>query len=149
MKPFRVVRSITALPSPAKSGTRELMLRVDAQPTLPGRPPASIVVPSGDVKISSPLFERIEKLSVAESIEARRRLDKLHESKKTRIMTFPFREAGYFTWRLFRALRTMLSAEQSVYLRVKGRNGVWKLNQNAAWALDGGKAIDRLIKNTL
>ena len=39
--------------------------------------------------------------------------------------------------------------EGFIYIQVKGRNGSWKLDKRAAWALDEGRAVDRLVKHQL
>ena len=36
-----------------------------------------------------------------------------------------------------------------IYVQVKGRNLTFKLNRDAAWALDDGRALDRLVKHRL
>lgn len=102
-----------------------------------------------DVTISSPLFDRHNKLSSAEDRESRHRFERMRELNKTRILTLPFRQLNYLIWKAFRTLRTIFSSEQFLYMRVKGRNSVWKINHNSAWALFDGKAIDKLVKHTL
>lgn len=36
-----------------------------------------------------------------------------------------------------------------IVVRFKGEKGYWKMYKAGAWALDDGKAIDRLMKQTL
>lgn len=102
-----------------------------------------------DVTISAPLYGHEKRLSANTAAEARRRLEKMRELNKTRILTLPFRQASYLTWRAYRGLKDIMSPNQFIYLHVKGKNGVWKIDQTAAWALDEGKAIDKLVKHTL
>lgn len=88
------------------------------------------------------------KRSEAEMAEIRRRQDQMRELDRTRIMTRPFRQASYLSWKGFTGFRRFVGSESFIYLKVKGKNGVWKLDKNAAWILEDGKAIDRLVKYT-
>lgn len=148
LKPARIVRTISAVPSLPKSKTPRLLLRIEAAPMIPRKQPASITVPLGDVTLLSPLYERDHKLAAVDAKDTRRRYETMRELNKTNIMTSPFRTFGFLLWKGFRGLKTLFSSEKFVFMSVKG-SGVWKLNTNAAWALENGKAIDRLIKHIL
>ena len=69
--------------------------------------------------------------------------------ERTNLMTVPFRQANYLIWRAFQALKRVLTKEGFIYVQIKGRNGTWKLDQDAAWILDDGRALDRLVKHRL
>lgn len=125
------------------------MLRIERTVTIPGKQPAPIMVAPSHVSISSPLYGRGNRLSASAAAEVRRRLEEMHKQNRTKLLTMPFRQGGYFIWRAFNGMKTIMSSEQFVYVHIKGRNGVLKLDQNAAWALDEGKAIDKLVKHTL
>lgn len=101
-----------------------------------------------DVEASDRIYGREAKRSEAEMAEIRRRQDHMRELDRTRIMTRPFRQARYLSWKGFIGFRKFVGSENFIYLRIKGKNGVWKLDRNAAWLLEDGKAIDRLIKCT-
>ncbi len=100
------------------------------------------------MEASSRIFRNETKRSEAETAEIRRRENQKRELDRTRIMTRPFRQASYLSWKGFTKFKKLVFSEGFIYLKVKGRNGVWKLDRNAAWLLEDGKAIDRLIKYT-
>lgn len=133
----------------SKAGSHALFLEIETAASIPGKQSSSVVVAAEDAALSSPLFEGHNSLSEIEKAEIRRRLDKMNELNKTRIMTMPFRQVSYLAWRGLRGARTFLSNEHFIYMRIKGKNGVWKIDRNAAWSLDNGKALDRLIKHDI
>ena len=116
---------------------------------LPRLKPATVTVSPSDVILSSYLYQDEVKRTPAEAAEIQRRLAKMKEIEKTRIMTLPFRQASYWIWRAVQALKRMCSNEGFIYVQIKGRNGTWKLDQNAAWMLEEGRALDRLAKHRL
>ena len=113
---------------------------------MPGQKTKSLVVNPGDVEVSDRIYSNEGKRSEAEMTEIRRRQDQMRELDRTRIMTRPFRQASYWSWKGFTSLRKLVASEGFIHLKVKGKNGVWKLDRNAAWLLEDGKAIDRLVK---
>ena len=115
---------------------------------IPLKQPTSITVPASDVTILTPLYERDHKLGAIVVKETQLRFEKMRELNRTRIMTSPFRTMSFLIWKLFRGFRSVFSSEKFVFMRIKGK-GVWKLNTNAAWALQDGKALDRLINHVL
>lgn len=116
---------------------------------LPKLKPATVTVNPSDLILSSYLYQDEMKRTPAETAEIRRRLAKMKEMEKTRIMTLPFRQASYWIWRAVQALKRVWSKEGFIYVQIKGRNGTWKLDRNAAWMLDDGRALDRLAKHRL
>lgn len=131
----------------SKDGSHALFLQIETASSIPGKQPSSIVVAAEDAALSSRLFQGHNSISEIEKVEIRRRLDKMNEFNKTRIMTMPFRQASYLAWRGFRGARTFLSNENFIYMRLRGKNGVWKIDRNTAWSLENGRALDRLIKH--
>ncbi len=121
-------------------------LYLEYTPLIPGRRSESLLVPPGDVELSDRIYASEIKRSEAETAEIRRRLDRMRELDRTRIMTRPFRQASYWSRKGFTGLKNVVASEGFIHLKVKGRNGVWKLDRNAAWLLEDGKAIDRLVK---
>ena len=43
-------------------------------------------------------------------------------------------------------MKKMLTLDGLVLVQVQNKNGVWKLDTNAAWMLDDGRILDRLVK---
>ena len=123
-------------------------LHLEYTSLVPGKGPVSLVVAPGDVESSDRLYAHEAKRSEAELAETRRRLNQMRELDKNRIMTRPFRQANYLIWKGARGFKNLVFSEGFIYLKFKGRNGVWKLNRNAAWLLEDGRVIDKLIKHT-
>ena len=46
----------------------------------------------------------------------------------------------------FNGIKRAFTNDDFYFLHVKGNNRVWKLAKDPAWALDDGKALDRLVK---
>ena len=114
---------------------------------IPFRQPKVVAVPPGDVTISSHFFNDDAEQRVEAAIaEITRREERLRAFAKTHILTLPFRQAGYWAWRGFMGARRAFTSEGFYYLHVKGNNRVWKMDKDPAWALDDGRALDRLVK---
>jgi len=62
------------------------------------------------------------------------------------IMTAPFRHASRAFYELFKAVGRTWTREGFVKLGVKGRK--YKFDVTSGWALDGGRALDRLATLT-
>lgn len=45
--------------------------------------------------------------------------------------------------------KSIIWKDDFIYMQVAGRNGTFKLDRNAAWALDDGRALDRVVKHRL
>lgn len=144
-----MVRAISCLASSAKSGpgSRPLLLQIERTPILPFKQPKLVVVPPGDVTMSSHIFnDDAEQKLEATIAEIARREERLRAFAKTNILTTPFRQAGYWMQRGFIGIRRAFTSEGFHYLHVRGNNRVWKVDKNPAWALDDGRALDRLVK---
>ncbi|KAF6240427.1 hypothetical protein HO173_001095 [Letharia columbiana] len=148
-KPQNMVRTISTLPSSSKSGpgSRSLLLQIERTPILPFRRRKLVTVPPGDVTISSHMFnDDAEQKLEATIAEITLREERLRAFAKTNLLTLPFRQAGYWMWRGFMGTRRAFTSEGFHYLHVRGNNRVWKLGKDPAWALDDGKALDKLVK---
>ena len=62
-------------------------------------------------------------------------------------MSLPFRQLNFHLWKGFQALKGVFARNPFIYLRAKGYNASWKLGREAGWALDEGRAIDRVVKS--
>ena len=144
-----MVRTISCLPNSAKlgSGTRPLLLQIERIPTFPLKQRKLVIVPPGDVTISSPVFnDSTEHKLEATIAEINRREERLRAFAKTNLLTLPLRQAGYWMWRGFVGIRSAFTRGGYHYLHVRGNNRVWKLDKDPAWALDEGKALDKLVR---
>ncbi|MCJ1355219.1 MAG: hypothetical protein MMC33_005210 [Icmadophila ericetorum] len=140
---YRLVRTITAIPTPSDG----LRLKIDCTAILPGLRPRSVIVPYNHPILSSTFHTPPIKLSLAEQVELYKQQEVQREIERSRILTLPFRQASYWTYRGFRAAKKTWSKEGFIYMRVMGYNLAWKIDREAAWALEDGKAIDRLVRH--
>lgn len=146
-QPQNMVQRITSVPSPPKAKSHALLLQIERTPLIPYRKPRITTVPHTDVILSSTLFDSDSERRIEAAIaEIKLREEKLAAFAKTNLMTLPFRQAGFWIWRSFIGLRRAFTSEGFLYLHLKGNNRVWKMDRDPAWALDDGKALDRLVK---
>lgn len=124
------------------------MLQIEPTQLIPFWKRAPFMVSLEDASLSSPLFDRDSALFRAADAESNRRYERMRELNKTRIMTLPFRQMGFLIGKGLRNVSTMFRSDQFILLKIKG-SGVWKINGRAAWALENGKAIDKLVKSNL
>jgi len=128
---------------------QSLLLRIDNAAMFPGIRPRSVVAPQHDVVLSDHAFTQPVKLSPTDLLAARKEEERRHELERSRILTLPFRQAGYWMWRGFMVFKNIIWKDDFIYMQVVGRNGTFKLDRNAAWALDDGRALDRVVKHRL
>ena len=79
---------------------------------------------------------------VAQQLERERWWEKEHR----RILTLPFRQAGQQIRLGFAALKNLYSREDTVYVRIEGFQGSWKLQKGVGYSAEDGKTWDRLVK---
>ena len=143
-----MVRAISCLPS-AKSGpgSRSLLLQIERTPMLPFKQRKLVTVPPGDVTMSSHIFNNDPKQKLEATIaEITWREERLRAFAKTNLLMLPFRQAEYWMWRGFVGIRRAFTTEGFHLLHVRGNNRAWKMDKDPAWALDNGKALDKLVK---
>ena len=132
---------------PQNSGP--LLLRIDSASVLRLLRPRPVTAPHSSIFMSSELYIPEVKLTPLELALKRRQEVQMREKEKERILTLPFRQANYWTWRGFQSMKHVFFGDKFIYLTVKGKNGAWKLNKEAAWVLDSGRALDRLTEKKL
>ena len=125
------------------------MVQIDSAEMLPRIKPRTVMAPYDDIFLSEHIFIPPVVLSPAEKAEVRAQEDRMREIERSKILTLPFRQASYWTWRGFKNVQNILFKDSFVYMQVKGKNATFKLDRNAAWALDEGRALDRLLQHRL
>ncbi|CZR66197.1 uncharacterized protein PAC_16098 [Phialocephala subalpina] len=161
-----IIRSITAIPPKAstggdgaldprvvKNGTggeEELQIEIILRkmfpiPFFPARKlyvkPEDIILPQ---QLAPPLPTTLTRGELREiQLEKERRKQEL-EYDRSHLLTSPFRHMNRAFFNAFRGIRRTWSREGFVKAEVKGK--VYKLDIHGGWALDGGKALDRLVK---
>lgn len=145
--PTRLVRAITALPSPslAPGQPGQLRIEIELRKTLPISliPPRRIVATPDEMTFNHRLSA--PRMSAAEKTEAEKeeyRAKKLNIKKS--ILTLPFRQLNVIFYNLFKAAARVWSKEGFLELGIRGK--VYKLDVTGGWALDEGRALDRLIR---
>ena len=160
--PAKMIRTITAVPKRLNvSNVNSLTKTVGGPPTelqieielskmfpVPFFPARKILVSPSEVELSAPLTPPVplnltpaERLALhkAEKQESKARQD----YEDTHIMTRPFRHFGRGMKKVYEAAARTWLREGFVNCRIQG--GSHKLDVSGGWALDGGRALDRLV----
>ncbi len=111
---------------------------------LPYRQPTVLDVPPAEIT----LFERLYEQPMTISPDQLENLagEKQSPPEKTKSTTKPFRKLGAAWRRMLWSLAKIWTRGGFVKLKVKGKGGVYKLDRDGGWALDEGKALDRLVQ---
>ncbi|KAL5327049.1 hypothetical protein ACEPPN_004739 [Leptodophora sp. 'Broadleaf-Isolate-01'] len=92
-----------------------------------------------------PVNKRIGKAEAREraiSIQMARQRELEYE--RSHIMTSPFRRMSQLTFKMFTELKRVWTRDQMMKMVIHDRN--YKVDISGGWALDGGRALDRLAK---
>ncbi len=158
LAPARIVKSITAIPSLAiqavngiavRPAERRLNMEVELRKMfpLPFFPARKILANPEEMTLNHRLwYPRVEtKQTTAEKVEMIKKKKREWEEEKSKsIWTAPFRHANKAFYDFFIAMRRTWSREGFLELAVKGQR--YKLDVTGGWALDEGKALDRLVR---
>jgi hypothetical protein len=160
--PARVIRTITALPratsskaatgkAPPKSAQQDLELEIELRKMLPLPLLRSrkIRVRPEDLVIRSPLIKPSDKRLTAAELHAMRlqeeeEMKKALEYEQTHILSAPFRHMSRALFSVFKATARAWTREGFAKLSANGQT--YKLDVSGGWALDGGRALDRLAR---
>ncbi|KAK5010362.1 hypothetical protein LTR28_010361 [Elasticomyces elasticus] len=173
--PAKCIKSITAVP-PQLGALAKGAARTDAKPTLrfeisrllPFTKPTFIDVSPEDcaldrsvavmlptIRSSLPAAEqRHANLRPEEQLQLAARRDRdLQAFDRAHLLTMPFRRLYRLLARVASALfsgviqdgKKMMWRHHLAYVRIKGR-GNWKVDLAGAWVLDGGRALDRIVR---
>jgi hypothetical protein len=164
--PARLVRTITALPRTARTTSQpiassrinsvtasipkpDLQLEIELRKMLPIPffPARKILARPDEIVLAQPLAQP---LPAGLTSEARRRiaeeekqqLKALQDYEDTHIMSRPFRHFGRGAKTLYNTIARTWLRDGFVKMRVKGQG--YKVDVNGGWALDNGRALDRL-----
>jgi hypothetical protein len=172
LSPTRLIKSITAIPTKglqsnfgatkghakaAKALTRQisnptkpdLILEVELRKRflLPFMPKRHISAPPSEFSLSSPLDPVSPTLTREQLLDAEMRAkaerQKVIDYDKAHIWSTPFREISRGLYSLFKGVGRSWTREGFLKLEHKGHN--YKLDATGGWALEGGRALDKLI----
>ena len=162
LSPSRLIRTITAIPVTAsrsavaagktlpKRTPTEIELEIELRKMLPipFLKPRTLRMKPTELVIRSPLVapptrsaSPAERLATRQEQEAERK--KALEYEQTHIMSAPFRHMSRLSFSLFKA--TARAWTRDGFAKLKANGQTYKLDVTGGWALDGGKAIDRLV----
>ncbi|KAI4167815.1 MAG: hypothetical protein LQ343_006887 [Gyalolechia ehrenbergii] len=146
IRPYRIIQTIQALPVSAK-GARTLHLQIESARLLPGIRPRTVSVPATDISLSEQLHAEKHGGVSLHVLELRtKEAEKARRLREGNFMTLPLRQLGFHLWRGFQALKGVFTNNPFIYLRAKGYQGSWKLGKGVWWALDEGRALDRILR---
>ena len=150
-QPFRIIKTIQAVPITLKPNQKSLHLQIESTRMFPFIKPKTVSIPVNDATLSRPLFLERSHGESSNTLEARRRLEaeKLRKLWQGNFFLLPFRQLGFHLSKGFRGLKDAFMKNPFIYLRAKGFNNSWKLDKESGWALDDGRAIDRIIKTSM
>lgn len=114
----------------------------------PGIKPKTVSIPVNDIKLSRPLFQERSSVNSAGTLDARRlEAERYHKLRQGNYLLLPFRQLGFHLSKGVRVVKDAFTKNPFIYLRAKGFNASWKLDKETGWALEDGRAIDRIIKS--
>ena len=157
--PAMLIKSITAIPKKtvrslgkaAKEGSvPELQLEVELRKMLPVPflPARKIYIKPHEMVLPMPLGPRTTR-SLTPVEERQKRIEEEEERQKelefrrNHIMTMPFRDMSRGFFSLF--INTKRALTREGFMKVKVRDKNYKLDVTGGWALENGRALDRLI----
>lgn len=147
MRPYRVIQSIQALPTASHKGARRLHLQIESARLFPGIRPRTVSVPVDTIRLSDQLYSDRSGGVPLRLLELRRkRAERVKKLGEGNFLTLPFRQLSFHLWNGWQALKGVFLNNPFIYLRANGYYGTWKLGKEAGWALDEGRAIDRIVK---
>lgn len=160
--PARLVRSITAIPrsvnqvqgAVTKGAAPDLQIEVELKKMFPVPffPARKMYVKPEEVELSHRFVPASKKVSIEERKEMQRLEElakkRLEEHYQGHLLTSPFRRIGrgisQASFGLFSAMKRTWTREGMMKVDIQGQ--IYKVDITAGWALDGGRALDRLVK---
>ena len=97
--------------------------------------------------MSAPLFLGPDEQVKAELKEIKRREQEyLQMNRELSPYTWPFRVLGHWTTLYFGGVTRAFTSGGLINFHVKGNNFPWKMDTDSAWALEGGRSLDEIVK---
>ena len=130
-------------------GSRKLQLHFACRRLLPLLKSKIWIAEPGAVQANTYSFEKDTQPS-PKDLEIAERLDRIRS--ETGWINLPVRWSGYLgIWfaRRGQYLWTLFSVDPFIAARITGKRGVMKIPRKAAWILDGGRGLDRLVKHKI
>ncbi|KAI4161394.1 MAG: hypothetical protein L6R39_000066 [Caloplaca ligustica] len=148
MRPYRIIETINTLPVTSKKGTRTLHLQLVSSPLFPGIRPRTVSVPADYVVLSAPLASEKSGGVPLRLLELRhKRAEKARNLREGSLISLPLRQLRFHLGNAWQALKGAFTNSAFIYLRAKGHYASWKVAEEAGWALDEGRALDRIVRS--
>lgn len=154
LSPTRIIRSISAVSNKTLPGGLEMQVELRKMLPIPEWvfPRRILSAIPAEVSLAHKLYTApqdldgglspFEKLRLRKQREAE--IEKQNEIERTKILSAPFRHASVAFQKLFTDVGRTFSRQGFLKLDVKGQS--YKLDITGGWALDQGRAIDRLVQ---
>ncbi|KAH7360438.1 hypothetical protein BKA65DRAFT_493128 [Rhexocercosporidium sp. MPI-PUGE-AT-0058] len=158
LAPAGLVKSIVAIPSSvrvangalAKPGGPTLQIEVELKKMLPVPffPSRKFYVKPEEIELSHRFVPVNKKVSIEEAKERamliRMARERELQYERSHIMTSPFRRMSQLSFKMFTELKRVWTRDQMLKMVIHDRS--YKVDISGGWALDGGRALDRLAK---
>ena len=144
------VAAKAATPAVPAEQEGEIMLELKLRRMLPILPAKVVTVPPSACTLNMPMYYPLSALTPAQRHameqrnEALKRAEQEEERKKS-ILTAPFRHLSKALYALMKNTQRIWTREG--FLEIKIGQKTYKLDISGGWALDEGRALDRLIKS--
>jgi hypothetical protein len=147
LAPSGIIRSISAVPTIA-TGTAARSLRLEIEllrtPPLPFLPAKRIVVLPTETSLNFPLHTPVSRAD-----QRRMELSNMdkawqQKSRGKSILTLPFRQMSLGFHKLVSATSRLFT--RAGFLKLDAKGLTYKLDITGGWALDEGKALDKLVR---
>lgn len=154
--PARLVKTVTAIPqsqvqalarSAGKNGPLMVEIELRKMLPIPFFPARKVIAKPEDLTLNHRIYVPPvdARQSAAERVELRRRMQREQEEERRKSIWWrPFRDLNRAFYKMFRAMRLVWTRESFLELAVKGSR--YKLDVGDGWALDEGRALDRLVR---
>lgn len=138
---------------PVAEGARSIHLELELRRLIPFLPAPKVMVKPEQCTLSMPLYYPLHSLPPAQRQAMEQRMEalkkkELEAEKKKSILLAPFRHASQAGFALMKATQRIWTREGFLELKVGNNQKAYKLDISGGWALDEGRALDRLIKST-
>jgi hypothetical protein len=152
----RLIKTLTAIPQSqvqvlmkgaSKHGPLVVEIELKKMLPIPFFPARKVYAKPEDLTLNHRIYVPPvdARQSAAERMDLRRRIDREQEEERRKSIWWrPFRDANRAFYKLFRAMRLVWTRESFLELAVKGSK--YKLDVGDGWALDEGRALDRLVR---
>ncbi|KFY11637.1 hypothetical protein V492_04350 [Pseudogymnoascus sp. VKM F-4246] len=148
--PASLIRSITAHPVKSAVANAQPSLRIDIELRkvlpVPFLGPRVVSASPADLMLNHSIFvPPVRPATAAERLElARLQAAQLEAERKKSIMLAPFRHASQAFFGMFVAIKRTWTREG--FLKLKAKKRTLLLDITGGWALDEGRALDRICK---